>query len=423
MAGGKLQEGIYIESGVPTPGFFSLILLNATANATAVDVGKLLGSLWELYDNLKKGRVGDLKGAQGLHSGDLKVLLGFGSRAFGLAGRPADAAALPNAMVHGFDAPLQDGGGPVTEGAGINYEPDVKANAADAAFVLQFTAKTPLAVERAVVETWKLLRDQDPAALAIQAVYTGTKRDDRRSWIDFFDGLSNILSTDRPKVVTIPTPTTPPDPTITWMPPAQDEWTGGGSYLAFMRLYIDLGVWRALDTPTQEVLVGREKVSGLPLSAPGLTFPAHKRDAKPPRDADPGRFDQVVRLDPAISASHIQRSNQHDLIPGGPANPRNHRIYRQGYPFLEPLGVPPGFRVGLNFVSFQSMPATMIGMLGQVTWLGNTNFAGDGSVVLITARAAGAFLVPPCEDAPPAGETAERFPGDRALTGGLPPAP
>jgi deferrochelatase/peroxidase EfeB len=255
-------------------------------------------------------------------------------------------------------------------------------------------------------------------------VYAGSKRDDGRSWIDFHDGASNLAPGERLDAIAIP-PTAHPDG-------SSDAWTSGGTYLAFMRLYIDLRVWRAVPTPKQEELVGRTKLSGLPLkSLPTTDRSSTFRDpgdaAKPPHEADQTRLSTRTDLDAALSASHIQRANHHNPYPGADANhpsanPMNHRIFRQGYPFLEPLSAPPGFRVGLNFVSFQATPANLTGMLNQAGWLGNTNFGGDTdpskAVVVLSARAAGFFLVPPS-----LGAKRERFPGDHALTGASTPAP
>lgn len=438
MAGEKLQEGIFSGTGESPPGFFTLVLLSATQGAKAGDVGDLLAALWTRYQDLKEAKVPDLEGAPPVPGrnaeelgGGLRVLLGLGSSAFALAQQPAGAASLPVAMNQAFEGPAADGGGPITPNSGIHYQNDVTENPADAAIALQFTASTPLAVERAVVETWKLLWDDaksrnGPSPLAINAVYTGTARDDGRSWIDFHDGLSNLAPNERSAVIEVPQ-TTPVAQAPPWAPPAQDEWTCGGTYLAFIRLYIDLAVWRPLSTARQEALVGREKLSGLPLIAVGQPFPPNPADGgQPPHEADPARLNEDVQLSPAIRRSHIQRANQHDPYPpGGPAspgNPQNHRIYRQGYPFFEPQGIPPGFRVGLNFVSFQSTPANLIQLLEAQNWLGRINFGGDPAVpgdepvALTSARATGVFLVPPIEDPPPPG-AAERFPGDRALTG------
>jgi len=438
LAGRQLQEGIFSGQGETPPRFFTLVLLSATEGAKAADVGDVLAELWTRYQDLKEAKVADLEGAPPVPGrdavelgGDLKVMLGLGRSAFALAQRPAGAASLPVAMNQAFEGPAADGGGPITPNSGIRYENDVTENPGDAAIALQFTATTPLAVERAAVETWKLLWDDaknrnGPSPLALEAVYSGTARDDGRSWIDFHDGLSNLAQSERPVVIEIPQ-TTPAAQAPSWAPPAQDEWTCGGAYLAFIRLYIDLAVWRALSTARQEALVGREKLSGLPLIDVGQPFPPNPADGgQPPHEADPAQLTEDVQLSPAIRRSHIQRANHHNKFPQGgppsPGNPQNHRIYRQGYPFFEPQGTPPGFRVGLNFVSFQSTPASLIQLLEAQNWLRGINFGGDPAipgdepVVLISARAAGVFLVPPIEDPPPAG-AAERFPGDRALTG------
>jgi deferrochelatase/peroxidase EfeB len=408
----ELQEGIYFRRRAKPPGFFTLVLLRATDGATAGEVADSLALLWKCYRGLQKGKVPDLRGTPPVPAGDLKVLLGLGTRAFTLPERPESAAALPAAMQppNAFGNPDPNaGGGPIVPYSGISYAADVTGNPADATIALQFTAETPLAVERAAVETWKALHDNPLAALEVQTVYTGAKRDDGRSWIDFYDGLSNLRSAERLQTIAIP-PMTPP--------PAADEWTHGGTYLAYMRLEISLSAWRALPVKKQEELVGRQKLSGLPLLSIDEPFRDPGDKSKPPHEADFTQLPSAAQATEAIRDSHVQRVNHHNPKDGGLANPQNHRIYRQGYPFLEPQSSPPGFRAGLNFVSFQSAPETLLGMFGQAGWLANTNFGGvDGEgPALLSARAAGVFLVPPRVVAQPPGER-ERFPGERALSG------
>ena len=96
---------------------------------------------------------------------------------------------------------------------GIRYaeQADDLTDLADVAFAVQFTADTPLAVERAIVETWKLLHDEgEHAALEIVAVFSGSQRDDGRSWIDFHDGLSNLKPTERAEAIVIGAGSDPP---------------------------------------------------------------------------------------------------------------------------------------------------------------------------------------------------------------------
>jgi deferrochelatase/peroxidase EfeB len=419
-----LQEGIHWQRGETPPGFFAIIFLGATHDHVTVDdAADTVARLWEMYQGLKHGMVRDLPGVP-VPDGNLKVLLGIGPKAFTLEGRPEGAAPLPVALADaGFQTPGQQEGRISTD-SGIFYEDHT--NPADACFAVQFTADTPLAVERAVVETWKLLYDDaaknGKAALEIRASFSGTRRDDGRSWIDFHDGVSNIAPADRENVIMIrqaePSDGAGPDP---------DAWTCGGSYLAFIRLYIDLEKWRELG-PRQEILVGRAKLNGCPMiSEVGPRFFPDCDGRRPLLEADVKLVGSETRLSRAIARSHIHRARHHPVpLPGQEMLQTDLRavdairIFRQGYPFLETSEAYPGFRVGLNFVSFQAMPETLVGILGNNDWLEKTNFGGDAEgaddyASFITARAAGFFLVPSCRDAPPL-SAAERFPGDRALT-------
>jgi deferrochelatase/peroxidase EfeB len=65
------------------------------------------------------------------------------------------------------------------------FQDDVKTNPATEEIAVQFIAETQLAVNRAVVETWKALQDMsDPttgvAPLLLTGFYSGFQRDDGR---------------------------------------------------------------------------------------------------------------------------------------------------------------------------------------------------------------------------------------------------
>jgi deferrochelatase/peroxidase EfeB len=383
--------------------------LRVSRGQTAEQVGAALAALWDVYQGLKVGRVRDLPG-ETLDSGELTVLVGFGPKAFALerAGRPLPAGLHDDFL---FRSPKAEGGGPLLVGSGLRYPDEVRENPATEEIVIQAIAETKLAVDRLVVETWKALHDgADPdtgsAGVELRTFYLGSQRDDRRSWIDFHDGVSNLRSEERPDVIVI-------DPTAV----SDAEWTFGGTYLAFLRLEVDLAAWRALDRREQELLVGRDKLSGCPLvdadetgdPAPRLGCPiggapiwATENDpiAEPP-DAS----------DPRLRQSHVQRANHH-MRPA--SDPHSRRIFRQGYEFLEWREGAPGFRAGLNFVSFQDTTARVTTMLTQPGWLGSTNFGGDpqrqpsGIDRLLRVYAAGVYLVPPVA-------AGERFPGSGAF--------
>lgn len=406
-----LQEGIYHAPGKRPGRFFGLLFLRAAPGSTAQDAASALGDLWEIYAGLKAGRLPDLEGVQLPGADDnLTLLLGLGRNSFAL-----DGTALPRPRGLGdeflFRSAEPSGGGPLLRGSGLRYAPDVRANTATEHFCVQAIADTKLAVDRVVVETWKALSDRaDPQSgtppLALTTFYLGFQRNDHRSWIDFHDGLSNLRIEDREAVITV-------------APGSDEDWAAGGTYLAFLRLAVDLVGWRGLSRRDQELAVGRDKLTGCAITAvdgeqlesdPGCPV-AGTQIWEQPNDApfaEPPESD-----DPVIKASHVQRANHHQR----PASdPGSRRIFRQGYEFLEWSPSTPGFSAGLNFVSFQDTPGRLLRMLTAEGWLGGTNFGGDergrpALAGLLSVYAAGVYFVPPVRDG-------ARFPGETALTGG-----
>jgi deferrochelatase/peroxidase EfeB len=181
----------------------------------------------------------------------------------------------------------------------------------------------------------------------------------------------------------------------------------GGSYLTFLRLAVDLPAWRQLNRTQQEFAVGRDKITGCPLTTtsadgqpvtdPGCPVAGTEifESANDARFAEPPTVD-----DPAVLSSHVQRANHH-VEPASGLTSR--RIFRQGYEFLEWNERAPGFRAGLNFVSFQDTPQRVLQMLTMQGWLGSTNFGGDqanspGLQHLLTVYGGGIYLVPPVSD-------------------------
>lgn len=397
---GRVQEGIYFRKGETPAPFFSIMFLQADRAVGARAIGDTVLGLWTLYQGLKQGNVPDLPGAPVLAE-DLQVLLGFGPKTFSLEGavrgRPEglDDESL-------FASPLPGGGGSLLRGSGLSYAPEMRENRATEEVVVQFTGNSRLAVERGVVETWKHLHAiADPqtgaAPLGITTFYLGDQREDQRSWIDFHDGLSNLQSSERPAVVAIDPSGVP-----------EEDWTVNGTYLAFARIGIDLAGWGSLTRHQQELVVGRDKLTGCPLTRSGpdgapvvaAGCPVAGQDI-----TDPHNPFRVAGQggDAVIRRSHIQRANHHLEA----SDPGGLRIYRQGYPFLEWQEASPGFRAGLNFVSFQDTPSRVTRMLTQPGWLGGTNFGGDPAhdppvlSTLLAVYAAGIYFVPPVNDDEP----------------------
>ncbi len=393
---GKLQEGIYHAPGVRPGKCFNILFLRALPGLDARQVGEAFGKLWQMYQDLKNGKLTDLPG-QTVPTGDLTVLVGYGANVFKL---PDIQHQLPSQIKDfgAFRSPLPTGGGPLLIGSGLRYADDVKTNPATEEIAVQFIAETQLAVNRAVMETWKALQDMSDQAtglapLLLTAFYNGFQRDDGRSWIDFHDGISNMKSSEREGAIVIKSR------------PFEEQWIEGGTYLAFLRLAVDLTAWRKLNRQQQELLVGRDKLTGCPLVSldsagnpvikTGCPVTGRMDISSPGNEAffEPDSVNETI-----LQQSHVQRANHHLT----PVSDRNSlRIFRQGYEFLESLDSAPGFRPGLNFVSFQDTPERLLRMLTQQNWLGGTNFGGDpknqlpGMDRFLSLRAAAIFFVPP----------------------------
>ena len=391
-----LQEGIYWQSGTSPEAAFALMMLEPAKGATAADVGAALAYLWPIVQRVKVGDIPSLPGHPVERSG-VTALLAYG---FGIFGLPGVSRQLPErlASIYRFVRPTGEGGGTLLYGGGLEYGDDVVDNAAYDGITLQIIGKTELDVHQMVVEVSSALEKGPKLASGLSPViprtyYRGFSRADRRTWINFHDGISNIKKgDDRKKVIEIKSDA--------------EDWTRGGTYLTYLRLAVDVSAWQRLSVPEQEILVGRTKLTGCPLTgvaADGtpiaaaacpvagtweVTGPGNE-DFREPRPTGNAKIEQ----------SHVQRSNHEHKQDFGSAD--SLRIYRQGYDFLEPVDGPPGYRAGLNFVSFMDTPRRLLRILTQDSWLGRTNFGGDpnkqplGMASLLTVRAGGIFLVPP----------------------------
>ena len=149
--------------------------------------------------------------------------------------------------------------------------------------------------------------------------------------------------------------------------------------LRVSKITLDLQFWRSLDKEIQEILVGRDKVTGCPL----IGVDRDNHPIKDTRCPVRGTFEVVekgnesfrehpkygirtsygVLPNKSLEFSHIGRTNKVDRI--SPATNQSYRIYRQGFDFLEPHTSNPFLRLGLNFVSFQNRTHKLINMLSS----------------------------------------------------------
>ena len=404
-----LQEGIYHAPKDFPRNSFAVVFLRAIEPADTLKLRQTLANLWNMYKSLKKELVIDLNidGRDGYRR-TLTVLIGYGPRFFEMNGMIRTKPKYLNK--EWLFLPPGITVSPVLPETGLKYAEGVTSNeVADDHIIIQFIGDTQLATHRAIVETWKFLKrtedDNSSVLMTMRTFYTGFNRPDGRGWLGFHDGISNVKSADRLK--TILTNKRNLDPV--------DYWTcGGGTYMAFLRIGIDLNIWENVSVKEQERIVGREKSSGCLLIGPDRqgnnTFvpgcPAGGTRQLTEKGNERFRQYHKSSRQPVLSGASSSGSDNSHV---GRMLKVPERIFRQGYEFIESTQGNPYFRVGLNFVSFQGGTDQIY--RGIKYGFRRVNFGGDpsspipGAGNLLSVYAAGLFFVPPFD-------RQDNFPGE-----------
>jgi deferrochelatase/peroxidase EfeB len=208
-------------------------------------------------------------------------------------------------------------------------------------------------------------------ALRSVAIERGFQRDDHRENFGYLDGLRNVTSADRYRVVFV---------NRDELGAGEPDWTEDGTYMAYLKVRQDLDRFAQLDQAAQDAAMGRRKADGSRLDLPAGT--------------DPHTEPTFLAGAPA-SADHVRKAG-----PRGPG--QEVEIFRRGVPYftLAPDGSPDA---GLHFVSFQATVAQFDTVLS--TWMLNADFPATGVGVdavfrdgLAQVLRGGMFFVPPLDD-------------------------
>jgi deferrochelatase/peroxidase EfeB len=374
-----------------------------TDNSFQIDeIGNALLGIWDIVKRLKSGIINDLNlDPKHRKKGNLTALISYGPGIFEIHGankmKPASFMEKWN-----FKQPSPEGGGSIVEGSGMTYSPKVSENhLLSDPILIQFIADSEFYTNRAIVEIWKELhkkgKNGKKSPLKLSGIHTGFQRLDQRNWLGFHDGVSNLKSRERSSVILIDSRSLS----------SQDKWISSGTYLGFIKIALNLENWNDTSVKEQEIIIGRDKLTGCPL----IRIDKNGKGVKDARCPVPGTSEiidpgnEFFRDPPPygirnahsiLKYSHIGRARPIDRIPV--SDPKSARIYRQGFEFLVAEKSPPGFVAGLNFVSFQNTPERLFRTLTyQPAPLGKPN----SPVPLpnfdrfVSVLAAGVFLVPP----------------------------
>lgn len=424
----KLQDGIFYNEDILDSkklftnykntynNTFAILFLRIRKKSTIDQIVQSLEKLWIMFQNLRKGLIEDLPHQKVPH-GSLSVTLGYGQNIFNLKDiKKSIPRDFDNSQ---FSSPKKFGGGYILEGSHLSYSTDIYENVGlNEDIVVQFIANSQLAVYRAIVETWKNIKHNSISnhPLLFSKFFTGFQRDDGRSWLGFHDGVSNMRpGKERRNVIAIHKENNDLLP--------RDFWTENGTYMAFLRIEIDLDLWDSINRSNQELIIGREKLYGRPLIGvdkynnpiTSKKFPPSQITTYNKRYHDhPDYFKAPQLLSKEIMSkididqsfkvlneSHIGRTRHFDKINNKLVSSR--RIYRQTFEFIESnyLHKKKFLSVGLNFLSFQNDPARLLFILTDPNWLGNSSFGGNSQFKnidkLLSVQVCGMFYIPRIE--------------------------
>lgn len=398
----ELQDGIYYKEGQRPGNSYCVMFFDREGNLDARTIGNELTELWEVYDNLRT----DIANRKPYKDGvgvpmDPSILIGYGSRIFSI---PGILKPKPEDFSEKYSFSEVSRGNAIVDDTSLLYRAGLTENPIASSFVaVQFISNDETITKLSWTRTWEFLKnylkEHDNEGLYIRKFYTGYNRPDNRSWLGFYDGISNIRSSEREEVISINQKNLDPI----------DLWTMNGTYLAFIRMNIDIEKWNKTDEQIQEMIVGRDKETGCPIlgvkdgkniQMPGCPTYGTDNVTQYGNQFFRSATSQYENLyDPEIQPlqdSHMNRMI--DAFMNLDSNGEQSRVYRQGYDFLDPSDTFPYYSAGLNFVSFQDNPEKVHNLLKFGFNKDPHNDYNKPEFELsdfVTVESAGYFLVPP----------------------------
>ena len=196
------------------------ILFLRVSTTSCKGIKRSISSLWRKYEKLSTGVGNHVPHAR---RGKLCFLIGFGPNLFSLEDiKKRIPEQFRNRQ---FLLPTKEGG-PILDGSGIKYSPEMPVNLGlSEDIAIQCIGHGQLPVHLAVAETWRhATSGSGSQEIRLSRFYTGFHRADRRNWLGFHEGISNMSSSlERRKAIYI-------DPVHNDLA-HRDRWTKGGTVL------------------------------------------------------------------------------------------------------------------------------------------------------------------------------------------------
>jgi deferrochelatase/peroxidase EfeB len=354
------------------------------------------------------------------------VLIGYGQKIFDLKGALRKKPRMFSDEYR-FADPTK-GGASIFPGSYLTYHDDLTDNhAASDDIVVQFISERQYVVNQVIFELWhelltNLKESDKDKNLSITKFYEGFRRNDNRSWLGFHDGLSNVKSEDRKGVIAIDRSQVHQD----------DHWLIERTFMSFIRILINMQKWWVQSRSKQEIMVGRDKVTGCPIIGSdgnknivmrGCPVPGTREVTEKGNEffrnhpvygfqsLPPGVSDEMLKLSHIGAMKLVKKES--------PWKKEENAIFRQGFEFLQASNQYPGLHAGLNFISFQNNPNRFFNTMTAWNNEKSINTRSTNNKMDISAAklefntylrvlAAGIFVVPPSKPG-------EDFPGASIL--------
>jgi len=188
---------------------------------------------------------------------------------------------------------------------------------------------------------------------------TSTKQETPRNLMGFKDGTANLKAEDTAEVEK-----------FVWVDPADDAdaaWLAGGSYLVARRIKITIEPWDRTSLREQEMLIGRERAHGAPLSG-GTEFTELDLEIK-------GNDGPLIAMDAHVRLAHPSQNNGTKLL-------------RRGYNFTDGTDALGRLDAGLFFIAYVRDPGKhYIPMQNQLS-------SKDGLMEYLQHTGSGLWAVP-----------------------------
>ena len=349
------QKGIFYEGNNKFHNTHCMVFFNFAPDCTKSQAHNILKNIWKIVNDLKNGIIQDLLQERPTqhHSRNIEFILGYSNNIFSINGINAEK---PEYLYKTWFRPpdkINGGGKIIDNDANIHYRNDIKDNhALTDTLALQCIAEDQEDINIVIIEIIKALEyikksNNGHELIKLSKCYFGYNNANKRNVLQFYDGISNIKKEERKDVI--------------FMKKNNGEYEYS-TYMVWSRIEMDMKRWINLSRDEQEMIMGRDLITGCPIIGYNKLTGKPLKDPECPVQGtssvlDPGN-EKFREINPYVFYTYNLPTNYSPMKSGHAYNSRingkkHSGIYRQGFNYLSVNG-DNDITIGLNFISFQN---------------------------------------------------------------------